>query len=635
MDKKQIQRENLKNILYSIFDNYGDLSKKIYIVISDVENNKHICEEILKIINKNTPSFIRKILVGYNDDNKNVAVKLKRRNEKFNIVEKYDLNSKDDVVIDIYNMDLSKEKEKYSYESKFIVDYIVSLDDIKKTKFFKEIKKKIISNREVKSENQIALNLNDLYNICIEQTVWKNEDDISKMNNWIYNIINPHALNSELLNKMLDTINEQLDNLKFSSYLEYILSKSENKTLEYISPSGDLYKLLLFEDILRIDYKDKCKVKIDLDVDYIGTWWSENILPLFKAKYNKEDLVNELQLEIKKNEIIDFHGKNFEKFKNKIISEIQKEYSELEVLEDNSEKDEKISLEQNIKELKTENISDLEHTIEQSHLKYQGNRELLKEYCSDKFIDILENKEKSYSLKELEQFLRENEDYFNDKAYVYFEICIQKKIQNLEENLLNDICDVKDLQDLENLHNKILENGDFVKCEDLESIIFTKMESIIKKLNLAEINDEDNIRIANNIYDNTESINLEKYPVAELLICRDINIDLDNVMDSINYLKDTIDEIKETVVDNCIFNYEYYNMNIQINGTDNYYTIKFRYLNDLVDYIKIKEGNKFLLNLKSINKDVKYKKRVFNKGNTEIIKEIDNFYLEKQLAKSK
>lgn len=633
MDKKQIQRENLKNILYSIFDNYGDLSKKIYIVISDVENNKHICEEILKIINKNTPSFIRKILVGYNDDNKNVAVKLKRRNEKFNIVEKYDLNSKDDVVIDIYNMDLSK--EKYSYESKFIVGYIVSLDDIKKTKFFKEIKKKIISNREVKSENQIALNLNDLYNICIEQTVWKNEDDISKMNNWIYNIINPHALNSELLNKMLDTINEQLDNLKFSSYLEYILSKSENKTLEYISPSGDLYKLLLFEDILRIDYKDKCKVKIDLDVDYIGTWWSENILPLFKAKYNKEDLVNELQLEIKKNEIIDFHGKNFEKFKNKIISEIQKEYSELEVLEDNSEKDEKISLEQNIKELKTENISDLEHTIEQSHLKYQGNRELLKEYCSDKFIDILENKEKSYSLKELEQFLRENEDYFNDKAYVYFEICIQKKIQNLEENLLNDICDVKDLQDLENLHNKILENGDFVKCEDLESIIFTKMESIIKKLNLAEINDEDNIRIANNIYDNTESINLEKYPVAELLICRDINIDLDNVMDSINYLKDTIDEIKETVVDNCIFNYEYYNMNIQINGTDNYYTIKFRYLNDLVDYIKIKEGNKFLLNLKSINKDVKYKKRVFNKGNTEIIKEIDNFYLEKQLAKSK
>ena len=60
-----------------------------------------------------------------------------------------------------------------------------------------------------------------------------------------------------------------------------------------------------------------------------------------------------------------------------------------------------------------------------------------------------------------------------------------------------------------------------------------------------------------------------------------------------------------------------------------------RYLNDLVDYIRLKEGNSFLLNLKSINKDVKHKKRVFNKGNAEIIKEIDNFYSDKQMAKSK
>ena len=93
--------------------------------------------------------------------------------------------------------------------------------------------------------------------------------------------------------------------------------------------------------------------------------------------------------------------------------------------------------------------------------------------------------------------------------------------------------------------------------------------------------------------------------------------------------------IKETVRNNCIFNYEYYNMNIQINEAENYYTIKFRYLNDLVDYIRLKEGNSFLLNLKSINKDVKHKKRVFNKGNAEIIKEIDNFYSDKQMAKSK
>ncbi|MDY5211220.1 hypothetical protein [Intestinibacter sp.] len=635
MNKKQIERENLKYVLYSIFDNYGDLSKKIYIVVNKSENNNQICEEILKKINQNTPSFIRKILSGYNDYSDNATVKLKKINQNLEIVSKYELDNKEDIVIDIFSSDLYKEKNKYSYESKFVVDYILSLDEIKKTRLFRTLNNKKIDHEEVVNEEQNYLNINDLYNICISQTLWKSGDDISKINNWIYNIINPNVLHSELFDKMIETINIQLNNMNFSAYLEYILSKDENKSLDYISPSGDLYQLLLFEDMLRIDYKDKCSVKIDLDVDYIGKWWSENILPLFKAKYSEDDLLNQLQLEIKKNEIIDFHGKNFEKFKKKIIDEIQKEYSEIEILEEDFEKDEKISLEKNIKELKPQNISDLEHAIEESNLKYEGNKELLKEYCSDKFIDILENKEKDYNLKELEKCLKENEEYFNDKAYVYFEICIQKKIQTLEENLLNDICDVKNLNELEQLHNKILENGDFVKCEDLESIIFTKMESIIKTLNLAEINDDENIRIANNIYDNTESIDLEKYPVAELLICRDINIDLENVMDSINYLKDTINDIKETVRNNCIFNYEYYNMNIQINEAENYYTIKFRYLNDLVDYIRLKEGNSFLLNLKSINKDVKHKKRVFNKGNAEIIKEIDNFYSDKQMAKSK
>ena len=547
MNKKQIERENLKYVLYSIFDNYGDLSKKIYIVVNKSENNNQICEEILKKINQNTPSFIRKILSGYNDYSDNATVKLKKINQNLEIVSKYELDNKEDIVIDIFSSDLYKEKNKYSYESKFVVDYILSLDEIKKTRLFRTLNNKKIDHEEVVNEEQNYLNINDLYNICISQTLWKSGDDISKINNWIYNIINPNVLHSELFDKMIETINIQLNNMNFSAYLEYILSKDENKSLDYISPSGDLYQLLLFEDMLRIDYKDKCSVKIDLDVDYIGKWWSENILPLFKAKYSEDDLLNQLQLEIKKNEIIDFHGKNFEKFKKKIIDEIQKEYSEIEILEEDFEKDEKISLEKNIKELKPQNISDLEHAIEESNLKYEGNKELLKEYCSDKFIDILENKEKDYNLKELEKCLKENEEYFNDKAYVYFEICIQKKIQTLEENLLNDICDVKNLNELEQLHNKILENGDFVKCEDLESIIFTKMESIIKTLNLAEINDDENIRIANNIYDNTESIDLEKYPVAELLICRDINIDLENVMDSINYLKDTINDIKETV----------------------------------------------------------------------------------------
>ena len=405
------------------------------------------------------------------------------------------------------------------------------------------------------------------------------------------------------------------------------LSKEENKSLGYISMSSDLYKLLLFEDMLRIDYSDKCTVKIDLDVEYVGKWWSENILPIFKERYSKKDLIDKLELEIKKNEIVDFHGKNFEKLKNEIINEIEKEYENEKELNEDFESEEKVSLESELKTKKSKSISDLQELIEKTDIKYENNIETLRDYCSDEFIDILENSnDENYSLKDLEQFLEDNKEYFNDKAYIFFEVCVQKQIQKLEQDLLNDICEVKTLKDLKELHDKLLENGEFVKCEDLETIIFRKMETIVKILNLAEINDEENISIANQMYENTSSIELEKYPIAEILICRDINIDLNNVKETIEDLREEVNEIKDTVLKNCMFNCEYYNMNIQINDSENYYTIKFRYIKDLIDYIKLKEGNRLLINLKNIKKTSQYKRRVFNKGNSEIIKEIDNFY---------
>ncbi|WP_455543685.1 hypothetical protein [Intestinibacter sp.] len=639
MDKKQIVEEDLKYVLYTIFDNYENLLKKIYIVIDSDENSEQISEEVLKKINQNTPPFIKKVL-SFNDDGQNSMTKLKKDNKNLKIVTKYELDDEDNIVIDIFNKDFDKLKYEYSYETKFVVDYILSLDDIRRSRFFKELSKNKKDDEETDendkkdSNDKGYLNINDLYNICVSKTLCKDGDDISKISNWIYNTINPNVLHTDLFEEMLKAINEQLDNSKFDSYLEHILNKKENKSLEYISPSNDLYQLLLFEDMLRVDYKDKCNVKIDLDVDYIGEWWSKNILPEFKKKYGEKDLANQLELEVKKNEIIDLHGKNFEKFKNKIICEIEKDYSQTEVLNEDTEKQEKIYVENIIKNLNAKTVAELEETIEKIDIKYENNKQILKNYCSDKFIDILENKEQDYNLKELEQFLNDNEEYLNNKASVYFEVCIQKQLQKLEENLLNDICDVKNLKDLEELHNKILENGEFVKCEDIECIIFRKMESIIKICNLAEINNEDNIRISNSIYDNTSSIELDKYPIAEVLICRDIKINLNDVETSLEDLSANIEEVQDVVLNNCIFNCEYYNMNIQINDSEDYHVVKFRYLNDLADYIKLKEGNKFLLNLKSMNKDVQHKKRVFNKGNSEIIKEIDEFYLEKQTAKS-
>lgn len=524
---------------------------------------------------------------------------------------------------------------KKDYETKFVIEYISSLDKVQKSSFFKELENEIkpkedeLNNEEDECIKQTDLSLNYLYNMCLSKILWKSCDNIKKMENWIYNIINPNRINENLLQQMFKTINIELNNLNFDSYLHYILDKEENKTLEYISPSSDLYKLLLFEDMLRIDYIDFCNVKIDLDVEYIGRWWSENILPLFKKKYNGQDLVNNLELEIKKNEILDFHGKNFEKLKYKIIDEIEKEYINEKNLDKGFENEEKICLENNLKTKNSKSISDLEQVIQKIQIKYENNKEMLKDYCSDEFINILENNPESYTLKELEIFLDDNKDYFNDKAYIYFEVSLQKQIQKLEQELLNDICEVKDLKSLEILHNKLLENGKFVKCEDLERIIFRKMGAIIKTLNLAEINDEENIEIANSIYNNMDSIDLEKYPLVEILICRDINIDLNNAKNAIEDLQNTIVEIKEIVLKNCMFSCDYYNMNIQVNDSENYYNIKFRYLKDLIDYIKLKEGNTFLFNIKNINKNNQHKKRVFNKVNKALLQEIDQFYLEK------
>ena len=59
---KLLSKENLKCLLYAIFDNYSDLSKKVYIVTSDKENYEDEKKEILDEINENTPCFIKKIL---------------------------------------------------------------------------------------------------------------------------------------------------------------------------------------------------------------------------------------------------------------------------------------------------------------------------------------------------------------------------------------------------------------------------------------------------------------------------------------------------------------------------------------------------------------------------------------------
>ena len=88
-----------------------------------------------------------------------------------------------------------------------------------------------------------------------------------------------------------------------------------------------------------------------------------------KERYSKKGLIDKLELEIKKNEIVDFHGKNFEKLKNEIINEIEKEYENEKELNEDFEKWRKVSLESELKTKKSKSISDLQELIEKTDIK--------------------------------------------------------------------------------------------------------------------------------------------------------------------------------------------------------------------------------------------------------------------------
>ena len=248
------------------------------------------------------------------------------------------------------------------------------------------------------------------------------------MTNWIYNVINPNALDKDTLDKMLKIIEQELNSDMFNFYLKYILSKDENIYLEYISPDSDLYELILFEDILSVDYKDKYDINVDLDVDDIGDWWRQNILPIFKSKYSEDQLQDRLNLEIKKNEILDFRGENFKRFKNRIIEEINKEMPDKKD-EANFEVDEKKFLEKRINASNPKNISELEQVFGDIELKYDSNKEILKNYYSGILMQILENKDEKSTLDQLEKFINKNKEFLDEDLHVYIDMKVQKEIQ--------------------------------------------------------------------------------------------------------------------------------------------------------------------------------------------------------------
>ena len=197
MNEKVMVNEKLKCILYTIFSNYNNLSKKIYIVLDDSKNSEKMSEDILKKINQNTPYFIKKILANFNNENDNSVLKLKKSNQYLEIVDKNRNTEGESILLDMSSLDFNDIERKCDYEVKFVVDYIFNLDEIGKSRFFKEVEKTIEkdkSKKDKKEESNNNLDINYLYNICISKYMWKDSNDAAKMENWIYNTINPKLL---------------------------------------------------------------------------------------------------------------------------------------------------------------------------------------------------------------------------------------------------------------------------------------------------------------------------------------------------------------------------------------------------------------------------------------------------------
>ena len=176
--------EKLKCILYTIFSNYNNLSKKIYIVLDDSKNSEKMSEDILKKINQNTPYFIKKILANFNNENDNSVLKLKKSNQYLEIVDKNQNTEGESILLDMSSLDFNDIERKCDYEVKFVVDYIFNLDEIGKSRFFKEVEKTIEKDKSKKEE------FNDLevkFKSDIEKYV--NKEQLNKLvekNNNIY-----------------------------------------------------------------------------------------------------------------------------------------------------------------------------------------------------------------------------------------------------------------------------------------------------------------------------------------------------------------------------------------------------------------------------------------------------------------
>lgn len=597
-----LSEDALKSILYLLFDNFRAISNTVYVVIDskgDSYNERSI--DVIRQVYRYIPYFMRKIMgfVSYGTVNQKYSNRI-----KLVAMTRESSDFENELKVDLLNLDLQRIEKITTTQSKLVVDYILSIDDIKRKELFEFF--------DLENKKSI-LGIKNLFNICLSRKLWKDSSDFDKMSSWIYNVVNPNELEEDLFYEMMDIIERDLNSEKFNNYLVHILSKESNICEGYLNQDKDLYNLLLFEDILSVDYKSDYNINIDVDINYIVTWWNQNILLMLKRESKEGDFSKVLKNEIKKYETLDLQGNNYLKLKNIMLENLNR------LLADEERAIEAFILEerQNLK-TKFENIQninslyDLENEIKDLEVIYDKNKEDLKIEYGAKFKEIADDDRISFD--ELDEFIEEYGEFLSDDSFSY--------VQGLKNNEL-DMFKNK-VKGIDNL----LVLGDLFKLDtndEEESIILDRFEALIKSFDTNDINDEKNIFWGKEI---CEKVKYTKYrlssPLISILVDRYLNLDLDNLEKTFEIISQKIDFIEKNK-NYLAFNVDDYNLNIQINNLNRNYIIKYGYLNDLVEHIKSKQNKSKLFISKLISKNINPEKKAFSKDNKDLLNLIDKY----------
>ena len=544
-NKKENYEENDKN------------NKKIFELINQIKKNENLLqmfslnEKNLKEENKIIPGLKRKIneLNNTIEQYKNEIIELKKNNEKI----KYDKEELNDI-INIKTEEIQKEKinEQYVIRLKYKIDYLSKEIDTKKMENEILNNQNTILNNDI--ENMLNIFMKELNNYLIyleglniySKSLYKlpklnslNFDSVkistqyqSKYDNLI-NVI--HKIQEKIIDILNKNIEKNQDIFIDAMNQENIYKSLLNEKDELIKNKIELENKILcnndeinkYKKELQIFKKDYYKIKNELSElniknkeitsknklnkqilnDFIND--INNQLKNFpyisdkKEKNTKEEIINKINSFIILNKELNERLKNMEyeldKYKDKLDNSLKNNLSLKSEL--SNKKEEKIDLNEKIKNLKSQHEAELSNQKKIIYDKIYKLNALLEE--SNNIIKQYEN--------EITLLKNKNIQLENNLKILSLSHCELEKIINNSRAGLKTELDIKEQKYNDILKELSIKN---IHIKSLEKLLEQQNKNIPEKTNLEENNEIMNINFNKN--NNEENFKINKYEEMKL-----------------------------------------------------------------------------------------------------------------------